>query len=97
MTLKKKNIRLCDGKVYSIELVIDEDTNRFDCYFFEEENCNGNAFSISETDSFLHINEVYDPVTHMKYFIKKANERICLADRCKKEVSDWDGTYEDKI
>ena len=29
--------------------------------------------------------------------LEKENERIRLADRCKKEVSDWDGTYEDKI
>lgn len=97
MTLKKKNIRLCDGKIYSIELVIDEDTNRFDCYFFKIENCNVDAFSISERDSFRHINEAYDPVNHMKYFIKKANEHIRLENRFKKEVFDWDGTYEDEI
>ena len=96
MILEKKNIRLCDGEIYSIELFIDEDKNRFDCYFFEEGNCNGNRFSISERDPLRHINEAYDPVNHMKYFIKKANERIRLEDKFKKEVAAWDGTYEDE-
>ena len=93
MTLEKKNIRLCDGKIYSIELVIDEDINEFTCRFFYGYN----AVVIRERDPLRHINETYDPVNHMKYFIKKANERIRLADRCKKEVSNWDGTYEDEI
>lgn len=96
MILTKKHICLWDKKNYSIELLIDEDKNRFDCYFFEEGNCNGNRFSISERDPLRHINEAYDPVNHMKYFIKKANERIRLEDKFKKEVSDWDGTYEDE-
>ena len=95
MTLEKKNIRLCDGEIYSIELVIDEDTNEFTCRFFEDRGYD--VIVISERDSFRHINETYDPVNHMKYFIKKANERIRLEDKFKKEVSNWDGTYEDEI
>lgn len=96
MILEKKHICLWDKRNYSIKLLIDEDKNLFDCYFFEEGNCNGNAFSISERDPLRHINEAYDPVNHMKYFIKKANKRIRLEDKFKKEVSDWDGTYEDE-
>ena len=98
MILEKKNIRLCDGEIYSIELFIDEDINEFTCRFFEDRGYN--AILISERDSFRHINEAYDPVNHMKYFIKKANERIRerirLEDKFKKEVLDWDGTYEDE-
>lgn len=92
MTLEKKNIRLCDGKIYSIELVIDEDTNEFTCRFFYGYG----AIVIRERDPLRYINETYDPVNHMKYFIKKANKRIRLEDRCKKEVAAWDGTYEDE-
>lgn len=94
MILEKKNIRLCDGEIYSIELFIDEDINEFTCRFFEDRGYD--AIVISERDSFIHINDTYDPVKHMKYFIKKANERIRLMDRCKKEVAAWDGTYEDE-
>lgn len=92
MELDKQNICLCDGRIYSIELIIDEDTNEFTCRFFEDRGCD----AIVIRDPFRLINETYDPVAHMKYFIKKANERIRLRNKFQKEVSNWDGTYEDE-
>lgn len=92
MILEKENIRLCDGEIYSIKLKIEEDAHNFFCDFYKSK-MSPPRFRFYEHDPFRHINETYDPVNHMKCFIKKANERIRLADRFKKEVSDWDGSY----